>query len=101
MKQCINIKQIKQLNIIQLNELVISLDIEEFWQGAKMRTLRYEEDVLQKIADTCCVGKMIEIISDSWIDKIYSVNYDHEIYKMYKGELCDNLWEVLKSEIGK
>lgn len=42
------------------------------------------------------IGKMIEILGEDWVDRVYSVNYDHEIVKLFDGELCDELWLEIK-----
>ena len=118
MKQYITINQIKELNIIQLNKLVIALDISKYWQGAKMRTLQYEECVLQEIADTCSIGIMIEVLIDN-IPRVDSIEDSLDIecdrttktflveyrtgncsFKDYEGkELCDVLWDSVKNII--
>lgn len=47
------------------------------------------------------IVQMIELLEEKhgecWINKIYSVDYDHNIYPLYEGELCDALWEEVKA----
>ena len=101
MKQYIDIKQLNELNNSQLKNLNDLLYCPHLFRIAYTEDYDLEVTNQDYIEATCriTIGRMIETIGDSWVDKIYSVNYDHEIYKIYKGELCDNLWEELKSEL--
>jgi hypothetical protein len=120
MKQHITIEQLKELNIIQLNDLVITLKMKKYWYKAKMRTLQYNKVILQEIANTCTIGKMIEIlienipktncIEDSIdiecdrVTKTFLVEYrtsNFTFADFENKELCDALWEAVKSILKK
>jgi hypothetical protein len=43
------------------------------------------------------IGQMIEFLNEEWIEELYSVDYGHEMCKTYDGEICDALWEAVKT----
>jgi hypothetical protein len=46
------------------------------------------------------IGQMIELLQEKygedWIDRIYSVDYDHNIYPLHEGKFIDALWAEVK-----
>jgi predicted AlkP superfamily pyrophosphatase or phosphodiesterase len=54
----------------------------------------------EKLLPLLDIGQMIELLQEKygedWIDRIYSVDYDHNIYSLYDGELADALWSEVK-----
>jgi hypothetical protein len=59
----IKIERLKELSVIQLNKLVMFLKLKKYYSLADMRTLRYNQDVINEIAEYCSVFNMINALS--------------------------------------
>jgi hypothetical protein len=55
-----------------------------------------EAVIKQKLLPILSIGQMIEILGKDWVEQVYSVDYDHDIYPLFDNELCDALWSAIK-----
>lgn len=113
MKQHITWDQFIELSyeqVAKLQKLInqkyhLVIDIDD-WEKIKNHRYVFEDGTESNIhtsyigfLDKTTIGKMIEILEEhdiEWYDRIFAVDYDHDIYKTYEGELCDELWEEVK-----
>lgn len=47
------------------------------------------------------IGQMIEFLGENWELKLYKCGTYGTLYKKYKGEFCDALWENCKLKLKK
>jgi hypothetical protein len=105
-RQNISEKQIKELNISQLNQLVVFLEMDKYYREARNKTLVYENNVLREIAEFCNIGRMINLLYDAGYNKFrFMIGHETEFYidnmieskEIEKPDLCDALWECVRS----
>ena len=108
LKQYPDLKQMKQLNINELNKLNIEM-LSPYWKEAQEQRLIYDNIILGIIRKWCTIGRMIELIHYETLDM--SMDYDFQFDKWFvkvkigneldfkcnyysNKNLCDALWEM-------